>query len=86
VAASKKRKAEIAEPKVTEVEEETPSTPPTAKVAEIFEGNDRISTYQAAKPSRIVTNKAFTEEGRASNYKEGGWAEKAKNRYCNASH
>jgi hypothetical protein len=36
VAASKKRKAEIPEPKVTEVEEETPSTPPTAKVAEIL--------------------------------------------------
>jgi hypothetical protein len=36
VAASKKRKAEILEPKVTEVEEETPSTPPTTKVAEIL--------------------------------------------------
>jgi hypothetical protein len=36
VAALKKRKAEIPEPKVTEVEEETPSTPPTAKVAEIL--------------------------------------------------
>ena len=34
--ASKKRKAEIPEPKVTEVEEETPSTPPTAEVAEIL--------------------------------------------------
>jgi hypothetical protein len=36
VAASKKRKAEFLEPKVTEVEEETPSTPPTAEVAEIL--------------------------------------------------
>jgi hypothetical protein len=36
VAASKKSKAEIPEPKVTEVEEETPSMPPTAKVAEIL--------------------------------------------------
>jgi hypothetical protein len=36
VAASKKRKAKILEPKVTEVEEETPSTPPTAEVAEIL--------------------------------------------------
>jgi hypothetical protein len=36
VAASKKRKAEIPEPKVIEVEEETPLTPPTAKVAEIL--------------------------------------------------
>jgi hypothetical protein len=36
VVASKKRKAEIPEPKVTEVEEETPSTPPTAEVAEIL--------------------------------------------------
>ena len=36
VAASKKRKAEIPEPKVTEVEEETPSTPPTTDVAEIL--------------------------------------------------
>jgi hypothetical protein len=36
VTASKKRKAEILEPKVTEVEEETPSTPPTAEVAEIL--------------------------------------------------
>jgi hypothetical protein len=36
VATSKKRKAEIPEPKVTEVEEETPSTPPTTDVAEIL--------------------------------------------------
>jgi hypothetical protein len=36
VTASKKRKAEIPEPKVTEVEEETPSIPPTAEVAEIL--------------------------------------------------
>jgi hypothetical protein len=36
VAASRKRKAEIPKPKVTEVEEETPSTPPTAEVAEIL--------------------------------------------------
>jgi hypothetical protein len=36
VAASKKRKDEIPEPKVTEVEKETPSTPPTAEVAEIL--------------------------------------------------
>jgi hypothetical protein len=36
VAASKKRKAEILEPKVTEVEEETPSTPPTVEVAGIL--------------------------------------------------
>jgi hypothetical protein len=36
VAASRKRKAEIPEPKVTEVEEEIPSTPPTAEVAEIL--------------------------------------------------
>jgi hypothetical protein len=36
VAASKKRKAEILEPKVTEVEEKTPSTSPTVEVAEIL--------------------------------------------------
>jgi hypothetical protein len=36
VVASKKRKAEIPEPKVTKVEEETPSTPRTAEVAEIL--------------------------------------------------
>jgi hypothetical protein len=36
VPASKKRKAEIPEPKVTEVEEDTPSTPPTVEVAEIL--------------------------------------------------
>jgi hypothetical protein len=35
----KKRKAKTPEPKVTE-EEETPSTPPSAEVAEIFKGND----------------------------------------------
>jgi hypothetical protein len=35
-AASRKRKAEIPEPKVTEVEEKTPSTPTTAEVAEIL--------------------------------------------------
>ena len=36
VVASKKRKAEILESKVTEVEEETPSTPPTVEVVEIL--------------------------------------------------
>jgi hypothetical protein len=36
VAALKKRKAETLEPKVTEVEEETPSTPPASEVAEIL--------------------------------------------------
>jgi hypothetical protein len=36
VAALNKRKAETLEPKVTEVEEETPSTPPAAEVAEIL--------------------------------------------------
>jgi hypothetical protein len=36
VAALKKRKATTLEPKVTEVEEETPSTPPAAEVAEIL--------------------------------------------------
>jgi hypothetical protein len=36
VTSSKKRKAEILEPKVAEVEEETPSTPPTAEVEEIL--------------------------------------------------
>jgi hypothetical protein len=36
VAALKKRKATTIEPKVTKVEEETPSTPPAAEVAEIL--------------------------------------------------
>jgi hypothetical protein len=36
VAASKKRKDEIPEPKMAEVEEETPSMPPVAEVAEIL--------------------------------------------------
>jgi hypothetical protein len=36
VAVLKKRKAKSPEPKVTEEEEETPSTPPAAKVAEIL--------------------------------------------------
>jgi hypothetical protein len=36
VTSSKKRKAEISEPKVAEVEEETPSTPPIAEVEEIL--------------------------------------------------
>ena len=36
VATLKKRKAATPEPKVTEVEEETPSTPPVAEVAEIL--------------------------------------------------
>jgi hypothetical protein len=35
-AALKKRKAATLEPKVTEVEEETPSTPPAAEVEEIL--------------------------------------------------
>ena len=36
MAALKKRKAATPEPKVTEVEEETPSTPPTIEVAAIL--------------------------------------------------
>jgi hypothetical protein len=32
------------------------------------------------------TDEAFSEEGRAFGYKEGGWVEKAKNRYRDASH
>jgi hypothetical protein len=36
VAASKKRKAESPEPKITEAAEETPSTPPAAEIAEIL--------------------------------------------------
>jgi hypothetical protein len=35
-AAAKKRKAESPEPKITEAAEETPSMPPTAKIAEIL--------------------------------------------------
>jgi hypothetical protein len=35
-AASKKRKPEVAEPKVAEAREETPSTPPAAEIAEIL--------------------------------------------------
>jgi hypothetical protein len=35
-AASKKRKAESPEPNITEAVEETPSTPPAAKIAEIL--------------------------------------------------
>jgi hypothetical protein len=69
VAASRKRKAEVPEPKVTEVEEETPSTPPITEVAEILKVMT-ISTYQAAKSSRTGTDKAFTEEGRAFGYKK----------------
>jgi adenylate kinase len=36
VAATKKRKAESAEPKITEAAEETPSTPPAAEITEIL--------------------------------------------------
>jgi hypothetical protein len=36
VTVSKKRKPEVAEPKVTEAREETPSTPPCAEIAEIL--------------------------------------------------
>jgi hypothetical protein len=36
VAVSKKRKAEIPEPKITKATEETPSTPPAAEIAEIL--------------------------------------------------
>jgi hypothetical protein len=36
VTISKKRKAETPEPKITEAIEETPSTPPAAKIAEIL--------------------------------------------------
>jgi hypothetical protein len=85
VAALKKRKAATPEPKVTEVEEETPSTPPIAEVEEI------LKVMSESLPIKLLslwtgTNEAFTEEGRALNCKKGGWAEKAKDRHCNASH
>jgi hypothetical protein len=86
VATSKKRKTATPEPKVAEIEEEAPSTPSAAEVEEILKVMTKILTYQAAKSSGAATDEAFTEEGRAFGSKKGGWAEKAKNCYCYASH
>jgi hypothetical protein len=72
VATSKKRRAATLEPKVAEIEEETPSTPSAAEVEEILKV--RILTYQAAKSSGAATDEAFTQEGRAFSNEKGDWA------------
>jgi hypothetical protein len=57
VTALKKRKAEIPEPKVTEVEEETPSTPPTAEVVEILKVMTESLPIKLLSPLRLELTK-----------------------------
>jgi hypothetical protein len=58
-AALKKRKATIPEPKVIEVEEETPSTPPTAEVEEILKVMTESLPIKLLSPLRPQLTKLF---------------------------
>jgi hypothetical protein len=66
VAASKKRKAEIPEPKVTKVEEETPSTPPTAEVAEILKVMTESLPIKLLSPLGLELTKLFQKKDEPS--------------------
>jgi hypothetical protein len=85
VAASKKRKAEIPEPKVTEVEE-TPSTPPTAEVAEILKVMTESLPIKPLSPLGPELTKLLQKKDEPSATKKVDGQKKAKNRYRNASH
>jgi hypothetical protein len=76
--ASKKRKAAALEPKMTEVEEETPSTPLTAKVEEILKVMTESLPMKLLSPLGPHLTKLFSEETRTFGYKEGRWAEEVK--------
>jgi hypothetical protein len=66
VTASKKRKAEIPEPKVTEVEEETPLIPPTAEVAEILKVMTESLPFKLLSPLGPELMKLFQKKDEPS--------------------
>jgi hypothetical protein len=57
VVALKKRKATTSKPKVTEVEEETPSTPPAAEVEEILKVMTESLSIQLLSPLGLELTK-----------------------------
>jgi hypothetical protein len=66
VAASRKRKAEIPEPKVSEVEEETPSTPPTVEVAEILKVMTESLPIKLLSPLGLELTKLLQKKDESS--------------------
>jgi hypothetical protein len=75
VAASKKRKAEIPEPKVIEVEE-TPSTPPTAEVAEILKAMTESLPIKLLSPLGPELMKLLQKKDEPSAAKKAGGQKK----------
>jgi hypothetical protein len=72
VAASKKRKAEIPEPKMVEVEEETPSMPPTAEVVEILKVMTESLPINLLSPLGPKLTKLLQKKGEPSAIKKAG--------------
>jgi hypothetical protein len=70
VVASKKRKDEIPEPKVTEVEEETPSTPPIAEVAEILKVMTESLPIKLLSPLGLELTKLLQKKDEPSGTKK----------------
>jgi hypothetical protein len=70
---SKKRKFEVAEPKVAETREETPSTPPAAEIAEILKvmiESLPIKLLSPLGPELMkLLHETFTEEGSTFGHK-----------------
>jgi hypothetical protein len=69
-AALKKRKAATLEPKVTEVEEETPSTPPAAEVEEILKVMIESLPIKLLSPLGPEPTKLFQKKGEPSAVKK----------------
>jgi hypothetical protein len=70
VAALKKRKAAIPEPKVTEVEEETPSTPPSAEVEEILKVMTESLPIKLLSPLGLELTKLLQKKDELSTTKK----------------
>jgi hypothetical protein len=62
VAALKKRKASTPEPKVTEMEEETPSTPPAAEGEEILKVMTESLPIKLLSPLRLELTKLLQKK------------------------
>jgi hypothetical protein len=66
VAALKKRKASTSEPKITEIEEETPSTPPANEVEEILKVMTESLPIRLLSPLGPELIKLFQKKGESS--------------------
>jgi hypothetical protein len=70
VAVSKKRRAETPKPKITEASEETPSTPPTAKVAEILKVMTKSLPIKLLSPLRLDLTQHLQKKDQPSTLKK----------------